>query len=127
MYHSESAKSVIVAVMHTLSNENGTVRRVFATQSLSMGVNCRNIREIVFWGPPKNLEEYFQECGRAGRDQLASTALLLFSSSQLHRCTNEMKLLCTGNGCMRHMVLKYYGYDSACLQRSLICCTICSN
>ena len=48
MYHSESAQSVKEAVLHSLCDESGTVRRVFATQSLSMGVNCPNIHEVVF-------------------------------------------------------------------------------
>ena len=125
MYHSESAKSVKEAVLHSLSTEDGTVRRVFATQSLSMGVNCPNVREVVFWGPPKTMDEYFQECGRAGRDGLHAKAILLFSSSQLHRCNSDMKSLCCVDVCMRRTVLQTYGYniDSGL---SHACCSVCS-
>ena len=87
--------------MKSLSDSNDVVRRVFATQSLSMWVNCPNVREVVFWGPPKDLEEYFQECGCAGRDGQLATAILLYSTSQLRHCNNEMKHLCTSNECMR--------------------------
>ena len=40
--------------------------------SLSMGVDCPNILEVFHWGVPRSLEDYYRECGRAGRDGLAS-------------------------------------------------------
>lgn len=89
MYHSESANSVKETIMKSLNMQNGSIRRVFATQSLSVGVNCL---EVVFWGPAKNMDDYFQECGRAGRDGLPSSAILLFSSSQLHQCPDPLNL-----------------------------------
>ena len=81
MYHSESAPSVKNAVSSSLSDPNGVVRRVFATQSLSMGIHCQNIREVIHWGIPRTLEQYFQECGRAGRDNLPAKAMLLHTSA----------------------------------------------
>ena len=50
MYHSNSASSVKKAVLESLANPDGKVRRVFATQSLSMGINCQNFRCIYYWG-----------------------------------------------------------------------------
>ena len=126
MYHSESARSVKEAVVKSLSDSNGVVRRVFATTSLSMGVNCPNVREVVFWGPPKDLEEYFQECGRAGRDGQLATAILLYSTSQLQHCNNEMKHLCTSKECMRQVVLRHFGYSTESFPKSKACCTVCS-
>ena len=63
MYHNVSAKSVKVAVMHSLSNENGTVQWVFATQTLIMGVNCQNIHEIVFRGLYSMCLQSYLHCG----------------------------------------------------------------
>ena len=125
MYHSESAKSVKEAVLRSLIKEDGTVRRVFATQSLSMGVDCPNIREVVFWGPPKTIDEYFQEAGRAGRDGLRASALLLFSTTQLRRCNSDIKTLCCADVCLRKTVLLTYGYD--CVESRLHCCSVCSS
>ena len=42
-----------------------------------MGVNCPDVREVVHLGPPKDIESYIQETGRAGRDGLPSKAVLL--------------------------------------------------
>ena len=68
MYHSNSASSVKKAVLQSLADPKGKVRRVFATQSLSMGINCQNLRCVYHWGAPRTLEQYFQEVGRGGRD-----------------------------------------------------------
>ena len=56
------------AVLESLANPDGIVRRVFATQSLSMGINYQNFRCVYHWGIPRSLEQYFQQVEREGRD-----------------------------------------------------------
>ena len=123
MYHSESATSVKNTVSGSLLDHNGVIRRVFATQSLGMGVDCPNIREVIHWGVPRSLEDYYQECGRAGRDGLPSKATLLYASRQLRQalCNNTVIEYCKSLGCYRKVILDYFCIETE-IGPSKLCC-----
>ncbi len=56
-----------------------------------MGLDCPNVRRVIHWGPSSDLEQYVQETGRAGRDDLPSVAVLYVADMKSHQSEESMK------------------------------------
>jgi ATP-dependent DNA helicase RecQ/Werner syndrome ATP-dependent helicase len=70
----------------------GKTAVIVATVAFGMGIDKPDVRRIVHYGPPKTLEEYYQQIGRAGRDGLPAECVMYFSLADFDRYKNDFYL-----------------------------------
>lgn len=129
MYHANTLPKHKETVAESLFNTDGICRVVFATTALGMGVNLKDVRNVIHYGPPREVDDFVQEMGRAGRDGNPAKSLLFYAGIHLKKCSPSMKEYATNTvgKCLREILLKDFGEDvkRSELQAGHDCCIIC--
>ena len=76
MYHSRTPEKIKEQVLKSFMEEDGKCCVVIATSALGMGVNIQDVRRIIQYGVPHDLESYLQEVGCGSRDGKPCEAIL---------------------------------------------------
>ena len=135
MYTACTHPAVKDAIVASFTSANSPLRILVATIAFGMGLDCPNIRRVIHWGPPSNIESYLQETGRGGRDNLPAKAIMYFSKSDLkaQHIEENMKQYCSNTTiCRRRIILKEFDFqdkhihtvpqENECV---CMCCDVC--
>ncbi|MBD5643634.1 DNA helicase RecQ [Clostridium botulinum] len=156
LYNKINKKGYTVGVYHAgLSDEErkktqedfsfDNIEIIVATNAFGMGIDKSNVRFVIHHNIPKNMEAYYQEAGRAGRDGEESECILLFSPNDIRlqkyfidesflspeRKNNEYNKLramvdyCYTSKCLRSYILEYFGEDA--LEEKCNNCSTCND
>lgn len=129
---SRQDKVVLKTTVEELQMENPRIRLILTSSVAGMGFDPPSVKRIIHAKPPRNLSQYLQEIGRAGRRGQNSSAILHYNERDIAKnipgiqedivqyCKNE-------ETCLRELLLKPFGFSKSPGIANENCCSFCLN
>ena len=137
--NSSRRKDCLIGIFHSMIQDkyknrifyspkgNGIKRVVVATSALSMGVNFPDVKYVIMYGPPRNLFDFHQQAGKAGRDGLLAHTVLFYYGQQLALVEDEMREFLNSFGiCLQLASYKKFDKNITPCSPGHMCCNICA-
>lgn len=120
MHHASTLDKHKQRVSSSLFDKCGVCRLVFATTALGMGINLQDVKRVIHYAPPRYMEDFVQEIGRAGRNGKPAESTLY-----LGKCEEAVKRCATSDGlCLRQILLERFCEQPDIHRNKHDCCVI---
>ena len=132
-YHAPQTSAMKDQILKELALPASKVRIIFATVAMEMGVDIPSIRCVIHAGPPRSIQEYFQETGRAGGDGKPATAILYHNNRDIAKnregISEDIRTFChLETACLRKFLLKcLHACGPGTKVAGHFCCTYCKS
>lgn len=130
MYCKCTEAGVKETIVKSFCKPGGNLRVVIATIAFGMGLDCPDVRQIILWGAPSDVEAMIQQTGRAGRDGYLSCALLLYGKGDRHLVSEPMRAFCSNHeNCRRELLFQDFDHFKQIVKPCTLCncCDICAS
>jgi ATP-dependent DNA helicase RecQ len=132
-FHAPQTAEMKDEILKQLCSKTSTIRVVFATVAIGMGVDIPDIRQVLHIGPPCSVKAYFQKTGRVGRDGKPSSACLYYNNRDISKnrvgMQDDMREFCSSeNLCLRRLLLKSLDFEldiHHSVKHLHLCCNVC--
>lgn len=85
MFHAQTDDETKERIIQDFPRQNSALRCVVATVAFGMGVQVPDIRNVIHWGPSKDILSYWQEVGRCSRDGGSGKAMMYVYPKSAHK------------------------------------------
>ena len=130
--YSNQDKSVIEITVKDLHEENPRIRLILTSSVSGMGFDPPSVTRVIHAKPPRDLSQYLQEIGRAGRRGQNATAILYYNNRDIAKnlpgIEEDIIEYCKNTDrCLRDLLLEPFGFQKSEDIVKEQCCSYCGN